>query len=248
MINAWLIWVISWGGLIFAQCVGIGTVAPTERLHVQGNLRLDGLFKPANDAGAAGQLLFSQGPLAAPVWRHLPSGWSLWQVDAWSPPINTNHGWTCSGCSGSSPWLSDCGSKLRMLGGYNICGSGCYFEKQFTSLPTHSEVFVEVIYFTIDDWYQNGNNGSLDHVSIRLDGSEIARCYPPARRDAAWGPGVRPTNLSVCGENNFQDLGPFDCQAYASHTSSTLTVRISAGLDASSTANLGILAVKIYLR
>jgi len=55
------------GGLA-AQNVGIGTITPTERLHVAGNLRLDNAFMPGNQPGAVGNILLSQGAGVAPVW------------------------------------------------------------------------------------------------------------------------------------------------------------------------------------
>jgi len=55
------------GGLA-AQNVGIGTSAPTERLHVAGNLRLDNAFMPGNQPGAVGNILISRGAGVAPVW------------------------------------------------------------------------------------------------------------------------------------------------------------------------------------
>jgi hypothetical protein len=50
------------------QNVGIGTNTPTQRLHVEGNLRLEGAFMPGNQAGAAGNILLSQGAGTPPVW------------------------------------------------------------------------------------------------------------------------------------------------------------------------------------
>jgi len=50
------------------QNVGIGTNAPTERLHVAGNLRLNGAFMPGNQPGAIGNILLSQGAGMPPVW------------------------------------------------------------------------------------------------------------------------------------------------------------------------------------
>jgi hypothetical protein len=50
------------------QNVGIGTNAPTERLHVAGNLRLDGAFMPGNQPGNTGNILLSQGANTPPVW------------------------------------------------------------------------------------------------------------------------------------------------------------------------------------
>jgi hypothetical protein len=44
-----------------AQNVGIGTTTPTERLQVNGNLRLSGEIKPGGTAGQAGQVLQSNG-------------------------------------------------------------------------------------------------------------------------------------------------------------------------------------------
>ncbi|MDW8417761.1 MAG: hypothetical protein RML92_09455, partial [Bacteroidia bacterium] len=41
---------------VYAQNVGIGTATPSERLHVNGNLRLDGAFMPGNNAGSVGAL------------------------------------------------------------------------------------------------------------------------------------------------------------------------------------------------
>ncbi|RMF52826.1 MAG: hypothetical protein D6750_01735, partial [Bacteroidetes bacterium] len=60
------------GATLVAQNVGIGTATPTERLHVAGNLRLDGAFMPGNLPGANGNILLSAGPGVPPVW--LPNG------------------------------------------------------------------------------------------------------------------------------------------------------------------------------
>lgn len=49
--------------------VGIGTTGnPTQRLHVNGNLRLEGAFMPGNDAGTGNRVLTSAGTGASPVW------------------------------------------------------------------------------------------------------------------------------------------------------------------------------------
>ncbi|NPA34658.1 MAG: hypothetical protein GXO48_07015 [Chlorobi bacterium] len=58
-----------WG--LNAQNVGVGTTNPTEKLHVQGNLRLDSAFMPGNNPGKAGQILISQGPNIPPKWDSL---------------------------------------------------------------------------------------------------------------------------------------------------------------------------------
>jgi hypothetical protein len=56
-------WRVTSGGNM-----GIGTIAPTEKLQVTGNLRLSGAFMPNNLPGTAGQPLLSQGANTAPVW------------------------------------------------------------------------------------------------------------------------------------------------------------------------------------
>jgi hypothetical protein len=235
---------------LLAQNVGIGTILPTERLHVAGNLRLEGAFMPGNDPGVSGQVLMSRGANTPPIWRSL---WILWAIDAWNPSSTTSLGWSCTGCNGSSPWLSNCGSNLRMLGGYNICGLGCYFEKIFTGLPSHSEVFIEVRYYPVDSWDQNSLYWS-DHIQISIDGTAASRCYPYEFGNTGPGyPGSPPgglwTDSSPCGSGIWQDLGPYVCVAHASHTSSSLTVRIQSGLDqGASDESLGIVSVKIYIK
>lgn len=62
----------EWGkGITFVRSsghVGIGTTNPTERLHIEGNLRLQGAFMPGNNAGMSGQILRSAGAGVPPYW------------------------------------------------------------------------------------------------------------------------------------------------------------------------------------
>ncbi len=136
--------------------VGIGTTAPAERLHVEGNIRFSGALMPAGNAGTTGQVLVSQGAGNAPQWQDpsaLTGFYKLLFVDAWNPSVNSNLGWSCTNCSGGAPYLTTCGT-VRMLGGYGMCGNGCYFEKTFTGLPAHTEVMVEVFWWSVDSWDQ----------------------------------------------------------------------------------------------
>jgi len=59
--NRTLLQVAPLMGRLAAQNVGIETNAPTQRLHVTGNLHLDNTFMPGNQAGAVGNILLSQG-------------------------------------------------------------------------------------------------------------------------------------------------------------------------------------------
>lgn len=49
--------------------VGIGNTAPSEKVHISGNLRLDNAFMPGNIAGNVGEVLVSQGAGVAPQWK-----------------------------------------------------------------------------------------------------------------------------------------------------------------------------------
>ncbi len=246
----WIVGVIL--GWLAAQNVGIGTAIPSQPLHVSGNLRLDGAFMPGNNPGLPGQLLFSQGPNTPPIWQFR---WRLWAWDAWNPSSTTSLGWTCTGCGGSSPWLTYCGSNLRMLGGFAVCGQGCYFEKTFTNLPPHTEAYIEVRYFAVDSWDQN-SAFNVDHVRIAIDGLELIRCYPyefgntgPGYGGVHGGLWVGSGGTSICGAGEFQDLGPYICVAGMPHTNSNLTIRIASGVDQPAwDESLGILSVKLFLK
>ncbi|MBV6460872.1 MAG: collagen-like protein [Bacteroidetes bacterium] len=50
--------------------VGINTIAPTDMLHIVGNMHLTGSFEPANLPGSSGQILVSQGANVAPIWSN----------------------------------------------------------------------------------------------------------------------------------------------------------------------------------
>lgn len=93
--NSWLV-----GGN-----VGIGTTAPTERLHVAGNLRLDNAFMPGNDAGTAGSLLRSAGAGNAPVWIAPGANGSVLTISGGLPTWSSPNGlfWGLTGNSGTDP-------------------------------------------------------------------------------------------------------------------------------------------------
>jgi hypothetical protein len=48
--------------------VGINTTSPTETLHVNGNVRIDGALMPGNQAGGVDKILVSKGTSAPPSW------------------------------------------------------------------------------------------------------------------------------------------------------------------------------------
>ncbi|MCS6895878.1 MAG: hypothetical protein NZZ60_07015 [Bacteroidia bacterium] len=64
-------WLLFGLAVVQAQNVGIGTVAPSEKLHVAGNLRFDGALMPNGVHGNPGQFLVSQGANLPPVWQSI---------------------------------------------------------------------------------------------------------------------------------------------------------------------------------
>ena len=69
--------------------VGIGISAPSEKLHVVGNLRFDGALMSNGNAGTTGQLLISQGPGTAPNWGHVGGVIKTFKVSATRTTINS---------------------------------------------------------------------------------------------------------------------------------------------------------------
>ena len=229
--------------------VGIGTVAPTEKLQVEGNIQFSGALMPGGDAGTTGQVLVSQGAGNAPQWQDLSAltgFYKLLFVDAWNPSVNSNLGWSCTNCSGGAPYLTTCGT-VRMLGGYGMCGNGCYFEKTFTGLPAHTELMVEVFWWSVDSWDQMSGGAGVDLVALRIDGTEVSRATPYG--PAASTTNVRRTNASVCGLSDHVDIGPQILVGWTAHTASNVMVRVTNLANEDSTnESMGIVMVRVWVK
>ncbi len=227
--------------------VGIGTTAPAEKLDVRGNVRFSGALMPAGNAGTSGQVLVSQGAGMAPQWQNpfnLTGFWKLLYVDAWNSSSNSNLGWSCPTCDGPPPYLTTCGTVV-MLGGYGMFGTGDYFEKTFTGLPPHTEVMVEVFWWSIDSWDQD--SGGVDLIALSIDGTQVSRATPygPQASSAS----VRSSNASVCGNANWVDIGPQLLVGWAAHTAPNVTVRITnLANQASTDESIGIVMVRVWVK
>lgn len=79
-------------GLLVEGNVGLGTVAPTQKLDVVGNIKFSGALMPNNLPGTSGYVLRSTGAGTAPTWAVKMSGVSA--VERWYyPPFDVN-AWT----------------------------------------------------------------------------------------------------------------------------------------------------------
>jgi hypothetical protein len=62
--------------------VGIGTAAPSQKLDVNGNLRIAGALMPAGDPGIVGKVLSSAGPGLSPVWVGAVTPGQIYSVES----------------------------------------------------------------------------------------------------------------------------------------------------------------------
>jgi hypothetical protein len=72
-LNNWGLYVDEGDGYVKGK-VGIGAIAPTEKLEVTGNIKVSGAIMPNNLPGTSGQVLTSAGPGVAPTWSNNNSG------------------------------------------------------------------------------------------------------------------------------------------------------------------------------
>ena len=69
--------------------IGINTSTPSERLHVVGNIYLNGAFMPGGDAGTSGYVLTSAGANTSPLWKNSNGlSWNLTGNSGTSYPAN----------------------------------------------------------------------------------------------------------------------------------------------------------------
>ncbi|MCS7073728.1 MAG: hypothetical protein NZ108_04590 [Bacteroidia bacterium] len=89
--------------------VGINTTTPVERLHVEGNIRFSGTFKPNNQTGTLGQILVSQGGSLPPIWSN-PTYTDNLGSHIMTQNLRTNNFWISNDGSNNGIWVKSDGS------------------------------------------------------------------------------------------------------------------------------------------
>ncbi len=69
--------------------MGIGTVTPAAKLHVAGNLQIDGDFRPGGNPGTPGYILVSQGAGTVPQWQDPFAVIPVYGTNVQSAQLNT---------------------------------------------------------------------------------------------------------------------------------------------------------------
>ena len=143
--------------------VGIGITIPTERLHVNGNVRFSNALMPNNLAGTTGQVLVSQGSGVAPVWQSPASilkTYSSFATRTRIPATGTSTVWTnVTGLSKSVTTSGPATFIIMTYGSIEVISSagnsGCEIKLQ------QNGVDVPNAFQTIDVIDANGLSGTI---------------------------------------------------------------------------------------
>jgi len=163
--------------------MGIGTNAPTQKLDVNGNLRLSGAFMPGNSAGTSGYVLQSNGAGTAPSWVSA-SGFAsgvTWMQGGNSLSGTTNFG---TNSNHSLPFITNNIERMRLTNTGNLgigtsTFNGTNPEKLLVDAGTTTSVNAIVGKGSIDSYLQlniqnnsAGTSASSDVVATANNGSE----------------------------------------------------------------------------
>lgn len=169
--------------------VGIGTATPAQRLHVVGNLHLDGVFMPAGNSGVDGQVLVSKGPATPPAWewKGVPSGVIVmysgpWNFDATGLGTGPLTGWAlCNGQNGT-PDLTDrfvmgttSSATLGTTGGNN------FYTLTVSQLPPHTHGVRAIFHGQDSEGNDNCGTGAAEQRVFYGDDNIWPGCGNPSR-------------------------------------------------------------------
>lgn len=149
--------------------VGIGVTVPTERLHVNGNVRFSNALMPNNNAGTSGQVLVSQGPGVAPVWQaaaNILKTYSAFATRTRIPASGSTTAWTdVTGLTKTITTLGPATFIIMTYGSLEVISSagnaGCEIKIQ------QNGVDVPNAFQTLDVVDAGGLTGTINHWSFQ---------------------------------------------------------------------------------
>lgn len=124
----------------FAQNVGIGIATPSQRLHVNGNLRFDGALMPNNLPGTSGQILISQGAGVAPIWGTVAGNQIVSTSLSGSRTISTNAWAAVTGMTVTFTARSTSAFVMFSASGYGYTNSMSYVQFRVFNVTTGTSV------------------------------------------------------------------------------------------------------------
>lgn len=130
--------------------------------------------------------------------------------------VSYSSSWHTNASSSSS--ITTCGSYMQLLGGYGVSGKRVYYYKNFTNLPTHTQVRLDFGLLFGDDWNNN-------KFKIHADG--YSTIYSRTHSSSSF-------TTSYCGKST-GDLYIQDSVTVSSHTNSYIAFYFSSDLDVDAT-------------
>jgi hypothetical protein len=144
--------------------VGIGTITPTEKLEVIGNIKTNGLILPNN--ANAGKVLTSDATGNA-TWQNLPAGSNTWNISG-NDIVNTNSGNIGIGNSSPNAPLSLANTTANKKISLFDIGN----DHQFYGLGVNTSTFRYQVPALIDDHvFYAGVNSTSSNELFRIKGN-----------------------------------------------------------------------------
>jgi len=146
--------------------VNIGAGTPTEKLQVEGNLRLNGALMPNNLPGTTGQVLISAGVGVAPTWSSTASSLRV-PISNLNPAtaintidnLNFAQNWSWSTLAGGSG-LSLSSSGVTTGSVFNVINSSATATNAITSITSNA---------TLGNALQINNNGAGNNRALFIN-------------------------------------------------------------------------------
>jgi hypothetical protein len=181
--------------------IGIATTAPSEKLHVSGNLRVTGaIYDSNNQAGTSGQVLSTTG--SGTDWVDLPTATAT-SVSQLIPNATVTYNWV--GSVVNDTWV-DVFTRAN-----NVLTTGTWIVKMYVSDFGQGGGHYTYTYSGTMTWYQDGTNQTGNEAASEI---ELHRMGHAANASVLY---LRTTEVSAGSGSN----GKFQIKGNYSNTSNT---------------------------